>query len=148
MKVGKPGGRYLGGEGGLTLLEVVVALAILAIGIVSILRAFSSSMLTSKAAETRSYAAILTSQVASELERRTDLQPGKLSGGFAEAGPGYTWAANIERANSQGLLRAEITVVWPEGSRSRHMTMITCLRPADQNGEEITPPPVSNGGAR
>lgn len=117
------------GERGLTLLEVVIALAILGVGIVSILRAFSSSMMTSKVAEMHSYAAVLAGQVASELERRPDLETGELSGNFAETGPGYKWEADIQSANLEGLLRVEITVLWFEGSRRRHFTMATLIKP-------------------
>ena len=148
MNAGRAGRSPLEGERGLTLLEVVVALAILGAGIVGVLRAFSTSMMASKAAEMHSYAATLTGQVASELERRADLESGRLSGRFAEAGPNYTWEADVEPVSSEGLLRAEITVLWAEGSRRRHLTMITCLRPPTRNDAETAPPasPSEGGG--
>jgi type II secretion system protein I len=113
----------------MTLLEVVVAMAVLAIGIVGVLHAFSSSIKTSKAAEFYSVATMLAQQVASELERRPGLSSGQLSGTFGETARGYTWTADVGQANPKGLLPVRVTVFWYEGTRSRHLQIATCLRP-------------------
>ena len=127
---------------GLTLLEMLVAMAILAIGIVGVLRVFSSSIVTSKAAESYSLAAELAHQTAAELERRPSLDPGTMSGEFASAEPGYTWEAEIGSAESSGLQRVRITVFWKTGNRRRHFDMITYLRPiTEQNKEQQAAPP-------
>ena len=127
---------------GLTLLEMLVAMAILAIGIVGVLRVFSSSIVTSKAAESYSLAAGLAHQTATELERRQSLDPGTMSGEFASAEPGYTWEAEIGSAESSGLQRVRITVFWKAGSRQRHFDMVTYLRPIpEQKKEQQAAPP-------
>lgn len=123
-------------ESGLTMLELLVAMAILAIGIVGVLRAFSSSMLTAKSAEMHSHAAILAQQVASELERRPQLETGKLSGIFGEDAPEYEWEAEVSPTEIEGLLLAEISVYPREGSGGSKFRLRTCFRLAAGGSEE------------
>ena len=112
----------------MTLLEVVVAMAVLAIGIVGVLHAFSSSIKTSKAAELYSVATMLAQQVASQLERQPSLSSGQLSGAFGEAARGYTWKADVGQANAKGLMPVRVTVFWDVGTRARRLQLVTCLR--------------------
>ena len=116
-------------ESGLTLLEVLVALVILAVGITGALRAFSMGLLTCRAAESYSMAAMLAQQVASELERTPDLAGGRMSGAFGKDAPGFSWEADIRDATGADLQRVRITVLWDVGKRSRHLEMLTLLRP-------------------
>ena len=125
-------------EGGLSMLEVLVAMAIMAIGIVGVLRVFSSSTMAAKSAESYSLAAILAQQAAFELERRPKIGDGRFSGSFGEGVPGYAWEADISSATSNGLRQAVITVSWQVGRRSRHFQLATCLPP--RSGEESSPP--------
>ena len=120
------------GERGLTLLEVIVAMAILAIGITGVLRAFSMGMFTCKAAESYSMAAMLAQQVTSELERTPDLADGRMSGDFGKDWPGYRWVADIRDATGADLQRVQITVLWDVGKQTRHLQMLTLLRPVQQ----------------
>jgi len=125
----------------LTMLEVLVAMAIMAIGIVGVLRAFSSSVIAAKSAESYSVAAILAQQVASELERSPDVGDGLWSGSFGEEVPGYTWEAEISSA-ADGLQRTVITVSWQLGRRSRHFQLATCLpTSAGEEPAEAAPTP-------
>ena len=112
----------------MTLLEVVVAMAVLAIGIAGVLHAFSSSIRTSKAAEFHTVATMLTQQVASDLERRPDLTAGQLSGTFEDIARGYTWRADVGQANAAGLLPVRVTVFWEVGTHQRRLQLVTCLR--------------------
>ncbi len=110
------------------LLEVVVAMAVLAIGIAGVLHAFSSSIRTSKAAELYTVATMLAQQVASELDRMPDLTAGQLSGTFEDIARGYTWQADVGQASAKGLLPVRVTVSWEVGTHPRHLQLVTCLR--------------------
>ena len=127
MTNGRSTCKAQGGQRGFTLLEMIAALAILAFGIIAVLHAFSSSMRTTKVAEAYSVAAGLAQQVASDLERRQDLETGHMSGSFA-GDDSYTWDADIEPTTSPSLLGASIVVSWQTGALSRHLRMFTCLR--------------------
>lgn len=115
-------------DSGFTLLEMLVALAILAVGILGVLRAFSSSITASKAAESYSVAAMLAQQVAGEMERRPSLEPGEMSGTFAEGAPGFTWRCLVGEQTQQGLQTVRISVMWSVGQSPRHFDMTTCIR--------------------
>lgn len=127
------------------MLELLVALAILAIGIVGVLKAFSSSTLTCKAAELHSNMAMLAQQVAGELERRTEISTGQMSGSFGPDIPEYTWEADIQQSGDENLYRAEIRVMLANGARPKVYRLQTCLRTAPQgnsgNGDPEDPSP-------
>ncbi|MGB9588942.1 MAG: type IV pilus modification PilV family protein [Armatimonadota bacterium] len=121
-------------QSGLTMLEMIVAMAILAIGIVGVLRAFSTGIATARMAESYTRAAILAQQVASELERRQSVEVGRLNGSFADA-PGYSWEALVEAMPTTGVRRALITVSWLTGKRERYFQMIICMHPSGVTDE-------------
>jgi type II secretion system protein I len=140
----------LGSRRGLTLLETMVALAILAVGIVGVLHAFSSSLIATREAESYSVAAMLAGQVASEIDRQTTLEAGELSGTFEDE-PRYSWEANVEAADENGLMRTTITVNWNADAGARQYTMVMCLRPPGETVTQETvttptPTPASGGG--
>lgn len=131
------------------MLELLVAMAILTIGIVGVLQAFSSSTLTCKAAEMNSNMALLAQQVAGELERQPSLETGQLSGSFGPDIPDYTWEAQIEQSPEANLYRAEIRVIRKVGDQAKFYRLFTCLRSTEQSGSSETPPagpPTGPGG--
>ena len=75
----------LGSRQGMTLLEVLVAMTVLAIGIVGVLGAVSACLQSSTASAQYSVATLLAGRVAAELERLEAVEPGNLSGTFEEA---------------------------------------------------------------
>ena len=109
-----------------------MALAILAIGITGALRAFSMGLVTCRAAESYSLAAMLAQQVASELERTPDLAAGPVSGDFGKDAPGYSWEADIRGATGAELQRVRIIVLWDVGKRHQHLEMLTLMRPVQE----------------
>ena len=125
------------GQRGLTLLEMIAALAILAFGIIAVLHSFSSSMRTSKVAEVYSVAAGLAQQVASDLERRGSLETGHESGTFAGEDSSYAWEADLQPTAASSLFRASIVVSWRSGAQSRHLRMLTCLRSASEGQTKL-----------
>lgn len=130
------------------MLELLVALVILAVGICGVLQAFSSSTLTCKAAEVNSNMALLAQQVAGELERRPDLQSGRMSGTFGPDIPEYAWEAEIKQSSEANLYRVEIHVTRQTGNRNKFYPLITCLRlePQQQESSEEMPPPNPQPG--
>ncbi len=130
------------------MLELLVALTILAIGIVGVLKAFSSSTLTCKAAELHSHMAMLAQQVAGELERRTEISTGQMSGSFGPDVPDYTWEADIQQSGDENFYRAEIRVMQRTGARPKVYRLLTCLRTAAQENSGETGPenPSPNPG--
>jgi general secretion pathway protein I len=130
---------------GFTMLEIIVALAVLAIGIIGVLHAFSSSMRTCQTAETYSVAAGLALQAESELERTSGLEAGTLSGTFAGADSKYRWTADLQPMNQANLFLAKINVLWDEGSRARNYQVYTVLKAVSEE-EQPTGTPTSGTG--
>ncbi len=112
---------------GMTLLEVLVAMTILAVGIVGTVGAISALLRAHTAARDYSHAALLAHQVAAELERTATLDAGDLNGTFDNLSDGYTWAATVDATDARGLNGVHITVSWDDGAR--HFDLHTLLRP-------------------
>jgi len=108
------------------MLEMIVAVALLAIGIAAVLKVFSSGLVSVRSAEDYSRAAILAHQVASDLERRSDLEDGSVSGSFGDNAPDYTWNADIG-TDEAGLRRAEIRVEKNGSGRHQSFEMVACF---------------------
>jgi general secretion pathway protein I len=102
---------------GFTLLEVLVALAVLAIALTSIYRLQGQTFLMSASARFYSIAPQLARMKLAEVERQKfkDILGG--SGAFDEDYPGYSWSLNIEEVPSDlvtsqqyHLARIEVTI--------------------------------------
>ncbi len=117
----------LGSRQGMTLLEVLVAMTVLAIGIVGVLGAVSASLRSSTASAQYSVATLLAGRVAAELERLEALEPGELNGAFEETARDYAWTAEIASADEFGLHPVRITINWDAGTK--HFYLYTQLRP-------------------
>ena len=117
----------LGSRQGMTLLEVLVAMTVLAIGIVGVLGAVSASLQSSTASAQYSVATLLAGRVAAELERLEALEPGELSGTFEETARDYAWTAEIASADEFGLHPVRIAINWDAGTK--HFYLHTQLRP-------------------
>jgi general secretion pathway protein I len=85
---------------GFTLMEVMVALAILAIALTSIYRLHSQTLAMSFQARFYSLAPLLAQTKLSEVERQGLKQSADDSGDFGDSYPGYHWSVNIEEVSS------------------------------------------------
>jgi len=121
---------------GLTLLEVIVAMTVLAVGIVGVVGAAAACLRGSEAAAAYSRAALLAEQVAAEYARQEMLEPGAEHGAFDELASGYAWEAQVASADDEGLYPLRVTVSWEHGLR--RYTLETALRP-----RPLPAPPVA-----
>jgi len=112
-------------SGGFTLLEVMVATAILAVALTAVLGSQSQSV--SLATEARFYttAPLLAQRKMAELTTRPETLMSD-SGDFGEHFPGFHWESRMQRAGYGGselisdLQRIDLTVSWGEGQRYRY----------------------------
>ena len=121
----KQGRRHM--QRGMTLLEVIVAMVVLAVGIAGALGAISSCLRNSDAAAAYSHGALLAQQVAAELDRQETLEPGSQSGKFDDQAITYSWQAEISPPTSTGGYPVHATVNWDKGRR--HYYLDTVLYP-------------------
>ena len=122
---------------GFSLLEVIVALAVLAIGIAGVLRVFSSSIAAVKAADSYSTAAMLANRVATELDQESSLESGTQSGSFDDHSD-YSWEANIGSSDDNDMIRILIVVRWGETSNKKSFSMVTYARSSSSSSESTT----------
>lgn len=113
---------------GFTLIEMVVAVFLLAIGVVGALGAISSATRASGAADQIQTATLLAQQRMSEIE----LQPDSLTGGDQEApfetNPSYRWKESVEATDYANLFKVTLTVVWGNPAAPQERTLTTYLR--------------------
>jgi len=109
------------GEGGFTLLEVIVAMALFAAGIVMISRLFTGSLRLSGGSRDASAAAIYARQRMEEAMLAPDPAEGVEEGGFGE---GYRWRLETsfllpEEEEPYEGIRYRVTVTWDDGGERR-----------------------------
>jgi general secretion pathway protein I len=131
---------------GFTLVELVIAFVLLAIGIVAILELVGQSALNARLARNRTQAALLAQQRMEELLSQPDLQPGISEGNFGDRFPQFRWRAQIEQVSGSAdpaqapLYRLTVVVEWQEGTRTQSVQLDTLWTPVP-----LTPPVVTSG---
>jgi hypothetical protein len=98
---------------GFMLLEAMVALAILSIGIVTVMQSFSSALRVSKSGYNSTIATFLAQSKLSDLEREDSWTKENLSGDFGKAYPNFKWEAEVSPVELDKLI--------PENLRTRNI---------------------------
>jgi len=114
-----------GDQHGFTLLEVMVALAVLAIALTSIYRLQGQTMMMSASARFYSIAPQLARIKIAELERQEFKDIVSATGNFGQDYPGFSWSLGIEElptdlitSKQYHLARIEITVSYNNDENS------------------------------
>jgi hypothetical protein len=104
------------GERGFLLLEVLLAVALLAISVFVLIEGLSRCVAAARAVQYYSTSEILLANKSYEFrsERPTDILDH--TGTFDDY-PGYAWARRFESTDIEGLWQQVITVSWYEGGR-------------------------------
>jgi general secretion pathway protein I len=98
------------GAQGFTLLEVLVAVAILAIAMVAILKANVQSLETLTKSRETNTASLLAASKLAEIEAVGVENWSEMRGDFAEDYPDYTWEVETSSTEVEGLVRVVVTV--------------------------------------
>lgn len=123
---------------GFTLIEAVVALAVLALSLTVLVPVFGEVIERSSRATAQATAASLASSLTARLGTDLPLVEGKTSGAF---GNGYGWELEIaayggaedRAAWPVAPYQVQATVTWSAGGRERSVT-VTTLRLAPKDG--------------
>jgi general secretion pathway protein I len=99
---------------GFTLLEVMIAMAILAIVLVTVFHSQSQSIAMANESRAMTTLALLAQSRMAEVEGQQNLSTGQTSGKFGDDFPDYSWTASITQPPGPGsgyLRKIEITVL-------------------------------------
>jgi len=113
---------------GFTLLEVMIALAVMSIVLVSVYRMHSQSLTMNTAARFYTLAPMLAQQKMAELEIQSSDGFPQDSGDFGDQFPGYSWQASLTDVSSEvlgevadDLNRIDLTVSYNNDQFSYHL---------------------------
>lgn len=115
--------NQINGVFGFTLLEVMIALAILSLVAVAFLRAQGSSVHLVDESIQISLATLLAKEKMAELESARFPEPGKNSGSGGEDFPLFHWEQVISSTEILNLRKAVVRILWMEGTRERTLEL-------------------------
>jgi len=120
---------------GFTLIEVVVALAIVSIALLGLLKLHLISIQTADSAQVMSQAVLLAQQKMTEALCHGYPQAGTRAGVAEADGSQFTWRTEVTDAralrarqldlNLRGLRQLLVEVAWQRGSGEKHLQMTT-----------------------
>lgn len=113
---------------GFTLIEMIVATVLLAIGVVGTMGAIHTASQTTLLADGAQTAALLAQKQITQLE----LQPNQLTGGdqqgdFGDEYAGYKWQQNAEATDYPNLFKVTMTITWGGFNDTHKREFVTYL---------------------
>jgi general secretion pathway protein I len=110
---------------GFTLLEVMVALAILAITLVIIFSQQATSINWGNEARIITKATFMAQERMTGVLVQDRLPIGDEEGEVQEAIPPLKWKTMVEESATEGMNKVTVLVLWKEGDRERDLRMVT-----------------------
>ena len=123
----KPGRRIEARNRGFTLLEVMAALAILAVSFVVLLGLRNRDILQHQEAQVLTRATLLAQKKMSEIEMAGFPDVGILTGEFPEPDEAFTWTESVSGTLFEFAREVRVEVSWKEGERRRSVDLITYM---------------------
>jgi len=111
-------------KNGFTLLEVMIALAILALVGVAFLRAQAGSIRLLDESNQVSLATLLAREKMAELEGMGFPEVGKNSGTGEEAYPRLRWEQVVTVTELPAIRKARVRILWKDGTRERTLELV------------------------
>jgi general secretion pathway protein I len=110
---------------GFTLLEVMVALAILAITLVVIFSQQATSIDWGNEARIITKATFLAQERMTGVLAQDRLSIGEEEGKVQKDIPPFTWKTIVEESETEGMKRVTVLVLWIAGDRERDLRLVT-----------------------
>lgn len=116
-------------QSGFTLVEVVVATVVLAIGLLAALTAFSMATHVVGVSTTETTASFLAQQKLAQVQASdaAHLQARTTTGDFGSAYPDYFWELTVHRADPLHVVRVDLTIYAPEAGKTRAFRFSTAV---------------------
>jgi general secretion pathway protein I len=112
---------------GFTLLEVLISLAIVAIVLITCLRAQNQSIRLYQLSRDLTIATILARQKMGEIELAGFPELGEEEREFEDAFPEFTWRQRVSETPFEEARRVDLSIIWKEGTRERSVDVIAYI---------------------
>ena len=119
--------RNAPGVRGFLLLEVLLAVAIISMGLAAVIHVFSSSLRASETSHRLTLATLLGQEKLAELRQEGFPSPGLVSGEF-ENYPDFSWEIEVNETELTNLADVRLTIYWHERGLLKDMSGIRCHR--------------------
>jgi len=110
---------------GFTLLEVMVALAVLSLALVVLFSQQATSISRGNEARITIKAALLAQERMAGLLAEGSLRLGTEEGEVKDSIPPFKWRQQVEESSIEGMKRLTVVVLWKEGERERDVRFVT-----------------------
>ncbi len=118
-------GRFSTACKGFTLLEVMVALAVLSLALVVLFSQQATSLSRGNEARITTKAALLAQERMAGLLAEKRLSIGDEEGEVKESTPPFKWRQQVEEGSMEGMKKLTIVVLWKEGEKEREVRFVT-----------------------
>jgi general secretion pathway protein I len=118
-------------KGGFTLLEVMIALLIIATSFVVLLHTRNQSVITADYAKRATVATLLASERMSDIEQEDFPDTGDDSSNFGDDYPEYRWKTSVSDTAYENIREVKVEVLWGEGTSERSMGLVNYVRKKD-----------------
>jgi general secretion pathway protein I len=115
------------GHRGFTILEVLIALAIIAIVLITCVRAQNQNIRLHQLSRDITIATILARQKMGEIELVGFPELGENEGDFEDTFPRFTWKTAVSMTPFEEARRTDLSVIWKEGTRERRVDVIAYI---------------------
>ena len=112
---------------GFTLLEVLISLLIIAIVLITCLRAQNQSIRLYHLSRDMTIATILARQKMGEIELAGFPELGEDEGDFEDTFPGFSWQRSVSVTPFEEARRVALSIMWKEGIRERRIDVIAYI---------------------
>ena len=119
--------QALRSRAGFSLVEMIAAVTIFSIGVLSVMTIFTACLKSTSASRGHTWAVQLAQQVVEETLAKGEIIEGAESGVFGAAFPVHSWTSAIVETSQEGLYDLEVTVTWQDRGREKHFTLATLV---------------------
>ncbi len=114
--------------GGFTLLEIMIALSIVAIALVVMLGLAQRSVLVNGRIQNMTRATLLAKQKMAEIENNINLEISQTKGSFTEPNQDFSWQKVSTPTPISGIVQIDLSVIWGDEKENEVITLTSFIK--------------------